>query len=72
MSRRASPTITSLAFELRLTEGLVITIEPIISAGNGQGVLQPDRWTVRTADGSLSANLRNARSWNYGRVSRSC
>jgi methionyl aminopeptidase len=43
----------------RLTEGLVITIEPIISAGNGQGVLQPDRWTVRTADGSLSANYEH-------------
>jgi methionyl aminopeptidase len=40
----------------RLTEGLVITIEPIISAGNGQGVLQPDHWTIRTADGSLSAH----------------
>jgi methionyl aminopeptidase len=43
----------------RLTEGLVITIEPIISAGNGQGVLQPDRWTVRTADGSLSAHYEH-------------
>jgi methionyl aminopeptidase len=43
----------------RLTEGLVITIEPIISAGNGQGVLQPDRWTIRTADGSLSAHYEH-------------
>ena len=43
----------------RLTEGLVITIEPIISAGSGQGVLQPDRWTVRTADGSLSAHYEH-------------
>ncbi len=40
----------------RLTEGLVITIEPIISAGSGQSALQPDRWTIRTADGSLSAH----------------
>jgi methionyl aminopeptidase len=43
----------------RLTEGLVVTIEPIISAGSGQGVLQPDRWTVRTADGSLSAHYEH-------------
>jgi methionyl aminopeptidase len=43
----------------RLTDGLVITIEPIISAGAGQGVLQPDRWTIRTADGSLSAHYEH-------------
>jgi methionyl aminopeptidase len=43
----------------RLTEGLVITIEPIISAGSGQGALQRDRWTIRTADGSLSAHYEH-------------
>lgn len=43
----------------RLTEGLVITIEPILAAGFGQGELQPDRWTVRTADGSLSAHYEH-------------
>lgn len=43
----------------RLTEGLVITIEPIISAGNGQGALQRDGWTIRTADGSLSAHYEH-------------
>jgi methionyl aminopeptidase len=43
----------------RLTEGLVITIEPIICAGIGEGALQPDRWTVRTADGSLSAHYEH-------------
>ncbi|SRR5712691_6918577 len=43
----------------RLTEGLVITIEPIIAAGTGRGVLQPDGWTVRTADGSLSAHYEH-------------
>lgn len=43
----------------RLTEGLVITIEPIIAAGTGRGVLQRDRWTVRTADGSLSAHYEH-------------
>ncbi|HTP36264.1 MAG TPA: type I methionyl aminopeptidase [Candidatus Acidoferrales bacterium] len=43
----------------RLTEGLVITIEPIIAAGSGRGELQPDRWTIRTADGSLAAHYEH-------------
>src|SRR5262249_28543503 len=43
----------------RLTEGLVITIEPIIAAGTGEGRLHEDRWTVRTADGSLSAHYEH-------------
>ena len=43
----------------RLTEGLVITIEPIISAGTGRGTPQMDGWTVRTADGSLSAHYEH-------------
>jgi methionyl aminopeptidase len=43
----------------RLTEGLVITIEPIISAGSGDGVLGRDQWTIRTADGSLSAHYEH-------------
>lgn len=46
-------------FRTRLTEGLVITIEPIISAGSGQGILQRDGWTIRTADGSLSAHYEH-------------
>lgn len=46
-------------FRTRLTEGLVITIEPIISAGSGEGALQKDRWTIRTADGSLSAHYEH-------------
>src|SRR5215471_17788614 len=43
----------------RLTEGLVITIEPIIAAGSGKGELASDRWTIRTADGSLSAHYEH-------------
>ncbi|HEX8878788.1 MAG TPA: type I methionyl aminopeptidase [Candidatus Acidoferrum sp.] len=39
-----------------LTEGLVITIEPIIAAGTGQVMLEQDRWTYRTVDGSFSAH----------------
>lgn len=46
-------------FRARLTEGLVITIEPIIAAGGGEGRLQSDRWTIRTADGSWAAHYEH-------------
>ena len=42
-----------------LEEGLVMTIEPIIAAGAGDVVDGGDGWTVRTADGSLSAHAEH-------------
>jgi methionyl aminopeptidase len=39
-----------------LTDGLVLTIEPLISAGSSRAVTDRDGWTVRTADGSLAAH----------------
>ena len=42
-----------------LTEGLVITVEPIIAAGSGRSVLGRDGWTVRTADRKLSAHYEH-------------
>ncbi len=39
-----------------LTEGLVLTIEPMISSGSSRVVQSADGWTLRTADGSLSAH----------------
>jgi methionyl aminopeptidase len=42
-----------------LTEGLVITIEPIIVVGSGRVSLARDGWTVRTADGTLSAHYEH-------------
>lgn len=39
-----------------LTEGLVITIEPIVSAGSRRVRTDRDGWTVRTADGALAAH----------------
>ncbi len=42
-----------------LTDGLVITIEPIIAAGAGAVVGCDDGWTVRTVDGSLSAHFEH-------------
>jgi methionyl aminopeptidase len=40
----------------RLTEGLVFTIEPMLTAGSTRLVVDRDGWTVRTRDGSLSAH----------------
>jgi methionyl aminopeptidase len=39
-----------------LTEGLVLTIEPMISCGSSRAVQSADGWTLRTMDGSLSAH----------------
>ena len=39
-----------------LGEGLVLTIEPMISAGSSCAVQDSDGWTLRTRDGSLSAH----------------
>jgi len=46
-------------FRTKLAEGLVITIEPIIAAGEGRGELQSDRWTIKTADRSWSAHYEH-------------
>jgi methionyl aminopeptidase len=40
----------------RLTEGLVIALEPIISAGARRTRTAPDGWTLASADGSLTAH----------------
>lgn len=42
-----------------LTEGLVITIEPIISAGPAKIRQDADGWTLRTHDGSLAAHYEH-------------
>jgi len=42
-----------------LTEGLVITVEPIIAAGSGRTVVARDGWTVVTADRRPSAHYEH-------------
>jgi methionyl aminopeptidase len=42
-----------------LTEGLVITIEPMVSAGTGRPLEDPDGWTIRTRDGALAAHYED-------------
>jgi methionyl aminopeptidase len=39
-----------------LTEGLVITIEPMVVSGSGHVVTNQDGWTVRTRDGGLASH----------------
>ena len=42
---------------LRIAEGLVIAVEPIINAGKRELVTLSDGWTAVTKDGSLSAQF---------------
>jgi len=43
----------------RLLEGMTIAIEPMITAGHYATKTLPDKWTVVTADGSLSAHFEH-------------
>jgi methionyl aminopeptidase len=43
----------------RLLEGMTIAIEPMITAGHYATRTLPDKWTVVTADGSLSAHFEH-------------
>jgi methionyl aminopeptidase len=42
-----------------LTEGLVITVEPIIAAGSGRSFVAEDKWTIVTADRRPSAHYEH-------------
>lgn len=42
-----------------LTDGLVLTIEPMITAGSAVPVEDADGWTIRTRDGSLSSHFEH-------------
>lgn len=44
---------------VRLTAGMTLAIEPMVNAGTWQVSVLDDRWTVVTADGSLSAHHEN-------------
>jgi methionyl aminopeptidase len=50
-----------------LTEGLVITIEPIVASGLGLCVQDADGWTCRTADGSAAAHYEHTLVVTRGR-----
>ncbi|MCH1627809.1 type I methionyl aminopeptidase [Fredinandcohnia quinoae] len=44
---------------LRLKEGMVFTIEPMINVGAWQSKMDSNKWTARTVDGSLSAQYEH-------------
>jgi methionyl aminopeptidase len=44
---------------LRLRAGMVFTVEPMINLGSAEVRILGDRWTVVTADGSLSAQFEH-------------
>ena len=44
---------------LRLKPGLVIAIEPMLNMGDWHTKKDEDEWTIRTADGSLSAHFEH-------------
>jgi methionyl aminopeptidase len=45
---------------LKLRSGMVFTIEPMVNAGRPETRLMSDRWGVRTADGSRSAQYEHS------------
>jgi len=44
---------------LRLEAGMCLAIEPMFNLGGDEVYVEDDGWTVRTADGSLSAHFEN-------------
>lgn len=44
---------------MKLRPGMVFAVEPMINAGSPATRLMEDGWTVRTADGSLSAHVEH-------------
>jgi methionyl aminopeptidase len=42
-----------------LSEGMTLAIEPMITAGGPDVVVDDDEWTISTADGSLSAHFEH-------------
>jgi methionyl aminopeptidase len=43
----------------RLSEGMTIAIEPMITAGDSDVLVTDDGWTIRTVDGSMSAHFEH-------------
>ncbi|NDD27186.1 MAG: type I methionyl aminopeptidase [Proteobacteria bacterium] len=44
---------------LKLRPGLVIAIEPMVNVGDFKVAILPDKWTIVTEDGSLSAHFEH-------------
>ena len=44
---------------VRLCNGMTLAIEPMINLGTEKVIVLPDGWTVKTADGKISAHYEN-------------
>jgi methionyl aminopeptidase len=53
---------------MKLRRGMAICIEPMFNLGGGGTTVDPDGWTVRTADGSLSAHFEHTIALTDGGV----
>jgi methionyl aminopeptidase len=53
------PNYDAPGFDQPLTEGLVITLEPIIAAGDGSVYGASDGWTIKTQDGTYAAHTEH-------------
>ncbi len=42
---------------LKLVPGMTLAVEPMVNIGGWQVVMDPDGWTIRTKDGTLSAHF---------------
>ncbi|MHB8628106.1 MAG: type I methionyl aminopeptidase [Aggregatilineales bacterium] len=58
-SPRSVPMYDEPRLKTRLTDGLVITIEPFLSNGATRTVTSKDGWTIRTPNGQLSAQYEH-------------
>jgi methionyl aminopeptidase len=45
---------------VRLREGMVLAIEPMVNVGKSEVMLKSDGWTAVTRDGSLSAHFEHS------------
>lgn len=53
------PNFGSPGAGVKLTPGMVIAVEPMITAGSGRVTLEPDGWTWRTKDGAPAAHFEH-------------
>jgi methionyl aminopeptidase len=45
---------------MKLEEGMVIAIEPMLTAGTDEVFIDSDKWTVKTKDGHDSAHFEHS------------
>ena len=51
-----------------LKNGMVIAIEPMITAGSPRIGIMPDRWTVKTLDGKCAAHFEHTVAVHHGKA----